>query len=155
MPLATASRADSSHTDMIGSCECGNIIRPTSQKVILQALLQKANYVLDGLPPELTQWHRPTDKSREGIPGVYGTLEASQYESMRANICVTNLWIQSILFDRLAALAKPPADSPRDDTAFDQKRVWALKEGICRQLLNILYNISQANLEPNGGALVC
>ena len=152
LPLATANNADDDQKDMIGTCECGNIIRPTSQKVVLYSLLQKQKSVMEDLPNEFTQWHKPSTADMARIPGVHGTVEASHYESMKANIHVTHLWIQSTLFERLVAVSKMEGQSVNEEV--DMSGVWTLRESICRQLLSILYNISQTNLEPNGTSLV-
>lgn len=82
--------------------------------------LRKLKYMLDSIPQDLRQW---------------GTA-SGHLATIRANLHVTHLWLQSILFDQLEQVE------------------WAEREDISRQLLHVLHSIPHQNLEPNGLHLV-
>ena len=133
---------------------CIRAVQPALQLEYLQDRLQALRYMLDDAPAHLRQW-APT--SFEGVRGVSDAGQESrsiivaQMESMRANIHVTHLWLQSMVLDQIDALrsAEPSISAP------DPKTLWSEREDICRQLLHVLHSLSDAHLEPNGYHLVC
>ncbi|OKO98835.1 hypothetical protein PENSUB_8752 [Penicillium subrubescens] len=80
----------------------------------------------------------------------------SQFASMRANLHITHIWLQSLILDQLEVAQSRqqrqiPALGPPDHTGiFDQRALWLYREELCRQLFFILYNFPQSSLEANG-----
>lgn len=137
---------------VLETCACGRHVQAASLSSLVQARLEKTRYVLNYLPVELRPWPNLSVTSPE--KPSEDTVSYSQFESMKANIHVTHLWAQSLMLERLTA-CHPTASS--GSTTEDDARsqwIWAMREDICRQLLHLLNNISQANLEPNGYFLV-
>ena len=87
--------------------------------------LHSLKYMLDTIPRELRQWPSLSHSTK-------------QIASIRANLHVTHLWLQSILLDQLEG----------------EQVQWAEREDISRQLLHVLHNIPHESLEPNGLHLV-
>ncbi|KAI9728892.1 MAG: hypothetical protein M1834_007150 [Cirrosporium novae-zelandiae] len=95
-------------------------------------------------------------------------LEA-QFESMRINIHVTHLWLQSVLFEQVntlesavdpdgAPLTNTPSTAITTTSSASQSEekiqaLWNEREDICRQLLHILHDAPHVYLEPNGNHL--
>ncbi|CAG8426848.1 unnamed protein product [Penicillium salamii] len=77
----------------------------------------------------------------------------SQLGSIRANLHVTHIWLQSLILDQLeAAQFYPQRRSSSADRVgdLDQKLLWVEREKLCRQLFFILFNFSRLSLETNG-----
>lgn len=99
------------------------------------------------------------------IPNVIGvegssiedieTLQ-SQFASMRANLHITHIWLQSLILDQLEVAQShqqrqiPVLGPPGHTGTFDQRALWLYREELCRQLFFILYNFPQSSLEANG-----
>ncbi|KAH7371454.1 hypothetical protein BKA64DRAFT_327038 [Cadophora sp. MPI-SDFR-AT-0126] len=133
-------------------CNCVRSKKPDLQFKHLQERLHDLNYMLDGLPPELRQWAAKRDEEElDDLDDQQRRILHSQYESMRANIHVSHLWLQSIVADQIDALRdREPSSSqvdPVDSTARDR---WPEREDTCCQLLHILHGIPEIYLEPNG-----
>ena len=115
----------------------------------LNCRLEDLHATTKGLVPNLKQWNIGT-----GYPSNHSEdVTGAQIESLRANIQVTRLWLQSTLLETLFALEKgrEPASGGQSNT---DNQHWHQREYICQQLLSVIYNISQCNLEPNGNSLV-
>lgn len=126
---------ESSHDSGTPECLCCRSRSPTAQKAHLRGRLKELKYALDDIPSELRQWAIP-------LPGPQlERVTFSQFATLRANIHVTHLWLQSILLDHLDTLS-----SPEDN--------WPEREVISSQLLHVLHSISQEDIEPNGLHLV-
>jgi hypothetical protein len=138
--------------------ESGNFLRsrdPTLQLVHLKDRLHDVKYIIDDIPSELRPWDAIwLDDSSSGTPESRKILKA-QFASMRANLHVTHLWLQSILLDQIDILLLNKSSATTDDSnKNDLKLRWHDREDICRQLLHVLYGIPEAYLEPNGHHLV-
>lgn len=104
--------------------------------------------VSQGLVPKLEQWSVKT-----GLPSSHlEDIEGSHFESLRANIQVTRLWLQSTLLENLFAIERGERTS--SDPIDPEKQYWDQREEICQELLLVLYNVRQYSLEPNGNSLV-
>ncbi|KAJ5390617.1 uncharacterized protein N7496_001685 [Penicillium cataractarum] len=87
-----------------------------------------------------------------------GDLETlqSQFASMRVNLHITHIWLQSLILDQLEVAqshqhSQISAISQSDHAGtFDQRALWLYREELCRQLFFILYNFPQPSLESNG-----
>lgn len=107
------------------------------------------NHAVDGLDPQLGRWNEMNSVTTQPPQDA---IIFAQFESMRANIHVTHLWLTSTLFEQMLALQRLKENS--EVSAYEGQQHWNQREDICRQLLSILYNIKQANLEPNGNNIV-
>lgn len=141
LPTVRSTARNEETADAIGLCDCGRGVRPATPREVILAMLDKIRYVIDDLPPEFGPWH----SNAQGGPEIRDEITFGNYESMRANIHATHLWAQSILTERLIDCNHRV---PQDEE--DSRLVWSLREDLCRQLLQVLYNIRQSNLEPNG-----
>ncbi|KAH9209409.1 beta-glucosidase [Leptodontidium sp. 2 PMI_412] len=133
-------------------CNCVRSRKPDIQLAYLQDRMHDLKYMLDGLPTQLRQW--ATVRDDEGLDGLdtqQRKILHSQYESTRANIHVSHLWLQSIIADQIDALRERELNGSQADlvpsTAKDR---WPEREDTCRQLLHILHGIPEIHLEPNG-----
>lgn len=116
-------------------CLCCRARSPTAQAAHLKSRLKELRYVLDDMPMELRLY--ATQDQRPDLT----LATSSQLATLRANIHVTQLWLQSILLDHLDSISSPQEN-------------WPDREVISSQLLHVLYNISQEDIEPNGLHLV-
>lgn len=99
----------------------------------LESKINNLKYILDNVSAELRPWAQTF---------VAGDEIASQSGSMRANLHVTHLWLQSILTDQLEVMTS-------ESTEYQQK-LWQDREQLSRQLLHLIHSIPQADIEPNG-----
>jgi hypothetical protein len=116
-------------------CLCCRSRSPAAQEAHLRGRLQELKYALDDAPAQLRQWalsHQEPDTE---------WTSSSQLATLRANIHVTHLWLQSILLDHLDSLSSPGEN-------------WPDREVLSSQLLHVLHNIPQRDIEPNGLHLV-
>ena len=130
---------DHCHVDL-GSCACGKHIQKAPLQPSIMTRLIKATHTLDNIPPQLSCWtasETPSD---------------AQFQIMTANIHVTHVWVQSLLLEHLVVLNNAH-EATDQDQAYHRKLIWNLREGICEQLMDVLNNISEANLKPNGYVL--
>jgi hypothetical protein len=111
-------------------------------------------HALDDIPEEFGEWVvRPGVNAFEtGASPLVG----QQFEIMRANIRVTHLWLQSIILEDIISVSTEDLTTraPTGVSSLELQSLWDCREEICRQLLHVLFNISHANLEPNGASLV-
>ncbi|KAI5236748.1 hypothetical protein E4T43_08425 [Aureobasidium subglaciale] len=126
--------------NQLGVCGCGRLVSNASMSSSILARLVKSSHVLDDLPLQLSAWSSS------------GTASDPQFETMTANIHVTHVWVQNLLLERF--LAAQAADSSAKIDSCTQRLVWDMRETICRQLMDILNNISESNLKPNGYVLI-
>ncbi|THX16997.1 hypothetical protein D6D17_02560 [Aureobasidium pullulans] len=131
---------DHCHVDL-GSCACGKHIQKAPLQPSIMTRLIKTTHTLDNIPPQLSCWtasETPSD---------------AQFQIMTANIHVTHVWVQSLLLEHLVVLNNAH-EATDQDQAYHRKLIWNLREGICEQLMDVLNNISEANLKPNGYVLI-
>lgn len=135
---------------------CARSADPKLQIEYLRDRLHDLKYTIDGMPPQLRQWAAEDDgDALNGATLEQQSVMKAQFESMRANIHVTHLWLQSIILDQLDALmASEPSIATLLSSLPDTKAMWAVREDISRQLLHLLHSIPEIHLEPNGHHLV-
>jgi hypothetical protein len=138
-------------------CNCVRAGDPNLQLAHLRSRLHDLKYMLDGIPSQLRQWVTTEDDG--AWPADASTerqrILKSQFASMRANIHVTHLWLQSIIHDQIYALSTNRSNGDSGNLPPPEpKRSWAEREDICRQLLHVLHGIGEINLETNGHHLV-
>jgi len=131
---------------------------PDLQLKHLKYRLYDLKYMLDNVPPQLRQWATATDDERglDPVKQKQKRILKARFESMRANIHVTHLWLQSIISDQVDALRlhEPNLES-LDLAPAGSKELWAEREDVCDQLLHVLHGIPEIHLEPNSHHLVC
>ncbi|PYH44688.1 Zn(II)2Cys6 transcription factor [Aspergillus saccharolyticus JOP 1030-1] len=117
----------------IEPCACVRAQDANVRVAYLRDRLQCMRNLLHNVPPSL----------RREAPDVSGLQESStlqsSFESMRVNIHVTHLWLQSLLIDHLEAAQ-----------GADPRALWRERAELCRQLFFLLYNVPDHNLEING-----
>lgn len=120
---------------------------PTDHAANLKHLkdrLRELKYMLDDIPSSFRQY---ASNLGEIDLGDHHLLE-SQITTLRSNVHVTHLWLQSTILDQIDAVVQ---NSPESSSSTpDAKDLWREREDICRQLLHILHSIPIANHEPNG-----
>ena len=121
--------------------------------------LHELRYMLDDLPQQLRPWAAMEDDDFGGqLTDHELQVMRSQFETMRANIHVTHLWLQSIILDDLDALvhhqqtqlSSPASIATPSSVSYDPLVAWSEREDLCRQLLHVLHSIPEINLETNG-----
>ncbi|PYH97186.1 hypothetical protein BO71DRAFT_468972 [Aspergillus ellipticus CBS 707.79] len=142
-------------------CPCVRARDPVVQVVCLQDRLQSLRYLLENIPCPLRPW-QPTDETLDDATegGRMAQELRSHFASMRTNLHVTHLWLQSLLIDQLEAAQShlqglSATEESYAPAAADPKPLWLEREKICRQLLFILYSLPLVNLEANGLHLAC
>lgn len=117
---------------------------------LLKTGFEKQKHALDNVPEEFDEW------TINGCQQKTDPIAARQFEIMRANIRVTHLWLQSLIFEDIVSLSTETtmSETAGTDGSASLRSLWDDRENICRQLLHVLYNISHDNLEPNGASLV-
>jgi len=144
------------------TCRCVRASDPLLQLTHLQGRLRELKYMLDSIPSPLRQWAIADGDDASWLsntPPEQQNIIKSQFASMRANIHVTHLWLQSITYDQIDNLVQNKLNgaSPSPELPIvvpEPKLTWSEREDICRQLLHILYGIPAINLEANGHHLV-
>lgn len=128
--------------------------KPSLKLEHCQDRLQDLKYMLDGCPVELRQWKTEVEIVESSISERRDNhIRKAQFEAMRANIHVTHLWLQSIIYDQIDTL--PVVGPDRGSTGLHNvKSFWNEREDIARQLLHVLHNVPEIHLEPNGHHLV-
>ncbi|OJJ67992.1 hypothetical protein ASPBRDRAFT_58568 [Aspergillus brasiliensis CBS 101740] len=137
-------------------CPCVRARDSAVQVAYIQERLHDLRFLLEDIPPLLRPW-QPSGEAIANNGGSIGVAETTQshFASMRANLHVTHLWLQSLLVDQLEAVQahKPePSLIPPNhiQPMVDAKSLWLQREELCRQLFCILYSLPQINLEANG-----
>lgn len=95
-----------------------------------------------------------------GMSLILDTALQSNFTTMRINLQITHLWLQSLLIDRIEVaqvgitrqMSLRPANEISEIT--EQRTLWIQREKLCRQMMLVLDDIPQANLEANGLHLV-
>lgn len=127
---------------------------PASRIAELTQRLEELKYVLDGVAPQLRPWRIASadEPNLEQPLGGTGTeLKVIQLESLRADLHVTHLWLQSIIVEDIATLKKSlPGAAPDAD---ESRTLWTERQDICHRMLHVLHGISISRLEPNGNHL--
>ncbi|OQO09883.1 hypothetical protein B0A48_04237 [Cryoendolithus antarcticus] len=108
-------------------------------------------YSLDALPAELRPWASQPHRGNEGPQAHDAAMRFSQFASMRANLHVTHLWLQSILLDQIDSLLHGEPDGLGEGKPLATLSArWTEREAISSQLLHVLHAISPEHIEPNG-----
>jgi hypothetical protein len=139
-----------------GSCSCMRFDQPLLQLAHFQSRLLEIKYILDNVPPQFRQWRRTDTEDTVIVPNTeQEQLIKAQFESIRANIHVTHLWIQSILLEQIDDFQRVIfSHQPLDSSISQIQLQWNEKEDTCRQLLHILHSVADVHLESNGHHLV-
>lgn len=110
----------------------------------LKARMDSVKYCLDDYLPRLSHWSSSDgDQSSARL--------ASQWGSMRANYLISQLWLESAIFEQLITLdGSASIHASQLHQLSTDETVWDVKEDICRRLLRTLYSFSRDTFEPNG-----
>lgn len=144
---------------------------PSDRQKILDRLregFERQKHALDNMPPEFDEWTSTGNNTAHHLNRgeQADPITIRQFEILRANIRVTHLWLQSVIFEDIVSLAtdgiinvkdnkdRTPGAQTQKPSDITLRGLWDDRENICRQLLQVLYNISHENLEPNGASLV-
>ncbi|KAM5522692.1 glycosyl hydrolase family 3 N terminal domain-containing protein [Fusarium oxysporum f. sp. phaseoli] len=143
-------------------CICSHVKDPAVRLASLQDRVHHLKYMLDTVLPAYRSWSKSTTAAAPTTSPGRDDVVNIQREAIRANIHVTQLWLQIMLLDQIDTLGDQlgkgftspsiaySTSSPRpQDFA-----TWDEREDICRQFLHLLNSLSQPSLEPNGLSLV-
>ena len=144
-------------------CHCTRLNDPASFMEHLRSRLHTLKYILDSAPWYLRQWgSNADDEVIGGFPLQPDVRERnilkSQFATLRADIHITHLWLQSIIMDQidnfplsLGSLSSPGSAGPSYP---GPESDWFVREDISRQLLLLLCSIPEQSLQANGLYLV-
>lgn len=137
-------------------CACMRAKDPRAQVLYFQERLNCLQNLLIDIPSFLQPWESATENSNEDAADKNTKVIPLQLSSLRANLHVTHLWLQSLILDQLeAAQSHQQAQSSatilgQEPTTLDQKSLWLERQKLCRQLFFILFNFPPLSLEANG-----
>lgn len=137
-------------------CACIRAKDPGAQVSYFQERLNCLQNLLIDIPSFLQPWESNPENFNEGVVDENTKAIRLQLSSIRANLHVTHLWLQSLILDQLEAAqshqqAQPSATSTgHQPAALDQRLLWVEREKLCRQLFFILFNFPRLSLEANG-----
>jgi len=151
--VSTSFKENSSSIPLATSSLDGRVV--ADKQAILRMRFERLKYSLDGVPEMFRPWAPLTAEEPKTSYAVDHKFHR-QCEIMRANIQVTHLWLQSNILEEIAAgtTSESPVNRSYTHPNSEVQILWSAREDICRQLLNILHNISRDNLGPNGFMLV-
>ncbi|KAF2678443.1 hypothetical protein K458DRAFT_138954 [Lentithecium fluviatile CBS 122367] len=139
---------------------------PSKSTIGLGALLhiiKKLQATLEELPEELKI---STLDPELQFPDHNSSMSPSlthQFDTMRANIHITSLYIQSTILEACSnAFTNPQADnssSPRDEARSSSEhtprtQLWMFRKSIAKELLEVLNFCSSRTLEANGSSMI-
>ena len=145
-----------SPSEKLEDCYCSRSRSSIAHFHHLKSRLHDLHYSLDDLPSQLQQWQSSTDEAiLYGADPEQYTLLKAQFATMRANLHVTHLWLQSIISDQVDAMLQNGMTKEKLGASMpDHRTRWVEREHICRQLLHVLHSIPDVYIEPNGNHLV-
>lgn len=136
-----------------GHCPC---VRAKDSSIEIIHFNERLNCLRDlatRIPSGFQLWEPAHEQANEDALDDGEKIAKSQFASIRANLHVTLIWLQSLILDQLEAAQShcqhgPPAtESP---TIMDQRLIWVEREKLCRQLFFILFNFPRLGIETNG-----
>lgn len=125
-------------------CPCIRAHHPQLQMSYFQDRLAALKHILDEIPVDFQAWQF------EGREEDLTTMTDSQFSSLRVNIHVTHLWLQSLIMDQLEATHAHQQERGLSLLTFDQRALWGEREELCRRLFFIIYHFPPLSLETNG-----
>ncbi|KAF7521866.1 hypothetical protein PCG10_007810 [Penicillium crustosum] len=135
-------------------CACMRAKDPRAQVLYFQERLDCLQNLLIDIPSFLQPWESSPESFDENVIGENTKAIQLQFSSLRANLHVTHLWLQSLVLDQLEAAQSHqqahPSATNTEPTGLDQRSLWLEREKICRQLFFILFNFPRLSLEANG-----
>ncbi|KAK2125352.1 hypothetical protein NOF04DRAFT_1373002 [Fusarium oxysporum II5] len=143
-------------------CICSHVQDPAVRLASLQDRVHHLKFMLDTVLPAYRSWNKSTTAAAPTTSPGRDNVANIQREAIRANIHVTQLWLQIMLLDQIDTLGgqrgkgftspsmaySTSSPRPQDFASWDER------EDICRQFLHLLNSLSQPSLEPNGLSLV-
>jgi hypothetical protein len=150
--------ASQQHNRKVVHCHCTRLKDPAAYVKHLRSRLHELKYMLDNAPWFLRQWGSGSGYERsDGYLQEMGVRQRgiiqSQLATLRADIHVSHLWLQSIIMDQIDTFPLDPTNqSPASTDAVDPSpgTDWFAREDVCRQLLLLLCSIPESSLQANG-----
>lgn len=136
-----------------GHCPC---VRAKDSSIEIIHFNERLNCLRDlatRIPSGFQLWEPAHEQANEDALDDGEKIAKSQFASIRANLHVTLIWLQSLILDQLEAAqshcqhGSPATESP---TIMDQRLIWVEREKLCRQLFFILFNFPRLGIETNG-----
>jgi hypothetical protein len=137
-------------------CPCVRSKDQRAQVSYFQERLNCLQNLLTDIPPFLLPWESTGENFNTNATDEKAKIIGSQMASLRANLHVTHLWLQSLILDQLEAAQSHQRSQPsvtsldQPSTALDQRLLWIEREKLCRQMFFILFNFPRISLEANG-----
>ncbi|CAG8029675.1 unnamed protein product [Penicillium olsonii] len=135
-----------------GHCPCARANDTCLQIKHFQERLNCLQYLGLNMPSFLQMWE-PT----QAIVNDHDADERKktvqlQLASIRANLHVTHIWLQSLILDQLEAAQSHPQrrSSTHQVVDLDQKSLWVEREKLSHHLFFVLFNFPRMSLEANG-----
>ncbi|KAJ5131935.1 hypothetical protein N7448_006093 [Penicillium atrosanguineum] len=135
-------------------CSCVRARNPNLQVSYYQNRLDDLQSLVGDIPTSL--WVPASDEFNHEDPNIETANNIrTQFASLRANLHVTHLWLQSLIMDQLEVAQsnqRPSSgsDSGHQPATLDQRTLWMERERLCRELFFIIFNTPQISLEANG-----
>jgi hypothetical protein len=137
-------RSLDSNTTEHEPCPCLRVKDFDAQITYYQTRLHDLKHLLEDVPSIFQSWEHTDEASTTGELDDPDAVRYSQFSSMRVNIHVTHLWLQSLVMDLLEAAQS------HCQASFDIRSLWADREALSRRLLLIIFNSPPPALEANG-----
>ncbi|CAI7642957.1 unnamed protein product [Penicillium palitans] len=135
-------------------CACMRAKDPRAQVLYFQERLDCLQNLLIDIPSFLQPWESTPENFNEEFVDKNTKAIQLQLSSLRANLHVTHLWLQSLILDQLEAAQShqqaQPSATNTEPAGLDQRSLWLEREKLCRQLFFILFNFPRLSLEANG-----
>jgi hypothetical protein len=110
----------------------------------LKGRMDSVRFCLDDYLPRFCQWY-------SSVRDQSSHILSSQWGSMKANCLISQLWLEISIFENMVTLSRTTSiRHPELDILRTDEAIWGVKENICRQLLQTLYNLSEDKFEPTG-----
>jgi hypothetical protein len=152
----TAIRSPCSNTSTDDLCACVRAENPRARLAYFQERLDDLQSLLNNIPSFLQPWEPTQETFNEDAINETAKTRRSQISSLRANLHVTHLWLQSLILDQLEAAQSHQQEQSsatileQQPAGLDQRSLWMEREKLCRQLFFILFNFPRLSLEANG-----
>ncbi|KIH95182.1 hypothetical protein SPBR_03479 [Sporothrix brasiliensis 5110] len=170
-PISLSVRSSAASTTAAAAPSPSSTVTTTLQ--MIQSGITRIRHVLDGLPPEFRFPHAldmPSDDCENPSP-------PDPYRAMRANIHLTGIFLQSLVVESYVAKMLHTRHAPRTWTTSghaenspaasadktdiceahlrwnDRFEIWKLREGIAKELQNLLQSFPMSVFEVTGVAM--
>lgn len=113
-------------------------------------MMENLNFVINDIPSILLFVPSPSSST---VTTRVGESRTRQFDIMKVNIHITKLFLQSVILERCSTILRTAGGC--DETLYTASDdLWKSREGICRQLLEILNFCPEETLESHGTSMV-